>query len=42
MRSSGAYEVIGFDDGKEDQDDDWLEPPPAEVGHASIYTPIAN
>ena len=31
VRSSGAYEIVGFDSGKEDQDDDWLEPPPAEV-----------
>ena len=34
LRSSGTYEVVGFDSGKEDQDDDWLEPPPAEVGHS--------
>ena len=37
VRSSGAYEVIGFDDGKEDQEDDWLEPPPAEVRRTCIY-----
>ena len=30
--SNQTYEVIGFDSGKEEHEDDWLEPPPpAEV-----------